>query len=84
MVEEGIGLLNKALKLRQDYDDAMAYLNLMYRERADYECDDPSARLADLKAADSWVDKTIATKREKANKQGSGGIVMDGQQQQQQ
>jgi tetratricopeptide (TPR) repeat protein len=80
IVEEGIGLLNKALKLRQDYDDAMAYLNLMYRERADYECDDSNARLADLKTADSWVDKTIATKREKANK-GSGGIVMDGQQQ---
>jgi len=76
-VEEGIGLLNKALQLRQDYDDAMAYLNLMYRERADYECDNPDARAADLKTADGWVDKTIATKREKANKQGSGGIVMD-------
>jgi tetratricopeptide (TPR) repeat protein len=76
-VEEGIGLLQKALQLRQDYDDAMAYLNLMYRERADYQCDNLDARAADLKAADGWVDKTIATKREKANKQGAGGIVMD-------
>ena len=59
----------------------MAYLNLMYRERADYECDDLNARLADLKTADSWVDKTLATKREKANQQGPGGIVVDGQQQ---
>jgi tetratricopeptide (TPR) repeat protein len=75
-VEEGIGLLNKALQLRQDYDDAMAYLNLMYRERADYECDNQEARTADLKTADSWVDKTIATKREKANK-GAGGIVVN-------
>jgi tetratricopeptide (TPR) repeat protein len=78
-VEEGIGLLNKALQLRQDYDDAMAYLNLMYRERADYECDNLDARSTDLKTADSWVDKTIATKREKANKS-TGGIVMDQQQ----
>jgi tetratricopeptide (TPR) repeat protein len=78
-VEEGIGLLNKALQLRHDYDDAMAFLNLLYRERADYECDDLQARNADLKLADSWVDKTIATKREKANKQSAGGIVMDGQ-----
>jgi hypothetical protein len=77
IVEEGIGLLNKALQLRQDYDDAMAYMNLMYRERADYECDNLDARTADLKTADGWVDKTIATKKEKANKQGSGGIVMD-------
>lgn len=75
-VEEGIGLLNKALQLRQDYDDAMAYINLLYRERADYECDNPAARVADLKTADNWVDKTIATKKEKANK-GGGGIVMD-------
>jgi hypothetical protein len=76
-VEEGISLLSKALQLRQDYDDAMAYMNLMYRERADYECDRPDARTADLKTADGWVDKTIATKREKANKQGPGGIVID-------
>lgn len=77
LVEEGIGLLDKSLKLRQDYDDAMAYMNLMYRERADYECDAPEARIADLKTADGWVDKTIATKKEKANKAGAGGIVMD-------
>jgi len=82
-VEEGIALLNKALQLRQDYDDAMAYMNLMYRERADYECDSPDARNADLKTADTWVDKTIATKKEKANKAGGpGGIVMDQQQEQ--
>jgi tetratricopeptide (TPR) repeat protein len=79
IVEEGIGLLTKALQLRQDYDDAMAYMNLMYRERADYECDNAEARNNDLKAADGWVDKTIATKKEKANKQGAGGIVMDQQ-----
>ena len=77
-VQEGIDNLNKALKLRPDYDDAMAYMNLMYRERADIECDDPAARSADLKTADEWVDKTMATKKAKAEKQpGAGGIVMD-------
>jgi hypothetical protein len=77
-VQEGIDNLNKALQLRPDYDDAMAYMNLMYRERADIECDDPAARSADLKTADEWVDKTMATKKAKAEKQpGAGGIVMD-------
>jgi len=77
-VQEGIDNLNKALQLRPDYDDAMAYLNLMYRERADIQCDDPSARAADLKTADEWVDKTMAVKKAKAEKQaGPGGIVMD-------
>jgi tetratricopeptide (TPR) repeat protein len=76
-VEEGIKMLEKALQLRPDYDDAMAYMNLMYRERADYECDDPDARTADKKTADEWVDKTMATKKAKAEKQGQGGIVLD-------
>ena len=77
-ISEGIDSLNKAIQLRSDYDDAMAYMNLMYREKADVECDDLSARAEDLKTADSWVDKTLATKKAKAEKQpGQGGIVMD-------
>jgi tetratricopeptide (TPR) repeat protein len=77
-ISEGIDSLNKAIQLRPDYDDAMAYMNLMYREKADVECDDLSARAEDLKTADSWVDKTLATKKAKAEKQpGQGGIVMD-------
>lgn len=76
-VEEGIQALEKALQLRPDYDDAMAYMNLMYRERADYECDDTAARAADKKTADEWVDKTMAVKKQKAEKQGTGGIVME-------
>jgi len=77
-VQEGIDNLNKAIQLRPDYDDAMAYMNLMFRERADIQCDDPAARAADLKTADEWVDKTMATKKEKAEKQpGGGAIVVD-------
>jgi tetratricopeptide (TPR) repeat protein len=76
-VQEGIDNLNKAIQLRPDYDDAMAYLNLMYRERADIQCDDPAARAADLKTADEWVDKTMAIKKQKAEKQPAGSIVMD-------
>jgi len=78
VIEDGINVLNKALELRPDYDDAMAYMNLEYREKADLECDDPAARAADLKTADEWVDKTMATKKAKAEKQpGSQGITMD-------
>jgi len=68
VIEEGIGSLNRAIELRPDYDDAMAYLNLMYRERADVECDDLVARSEDLKTADEWVDKTLAVKKAKAKK----------------
>jgi tetratricopeptide (TPR) repeat protein len=78
VIDDGITDLNKALELRADYDDAMAYMNLMYREKADLECEDPAARAADLKTADDWVDKTMATKKAKAEKQpGAQGITMD-------
>ena len=76
-VEEGIKMLQKALQIRPDYDDAMAYLNLLYRERADYECDNLPARAADTKLANEWVDKTLATKKAKLDKQGSAGIILD-------
>jgi tetratricopeptide (TPR) repeat protein len=79
-VDEGIQMLEKAIALRKDYDDAMAYLNLLYRERADLHCADPDARKADLKLADEMVEKTMATKKmkaEKQNEQRSGGIVLD-------
>ena len=76
-IQDGIDDLNKALQLRPDYDDAMAYMNLLYREKADLECDNPAARAADLKIADEWVDKTMATKKARAEKQpGAQGITM--------
>ena len=78
IIQDGISMLEKALQLRPDYDDAMAYMNLLYRERADLQCDDPAARAADLKTADEWVDKTMAVKKAKAEKQPSNtGITME-------
>lgn len=78
VIQDGIDNLNKALSLRQDYDDAMAYMNLLYREKADRECDQPDQRSADLKTADEWVDKTMAAKKAKAEKSaGPNGITMD-------
>jgi tetratricopeptide (TPR) repeat protein len=68
VIEDGMTNLNRAIKLRPEYDDAMAYLNLMYRERADLECEDPAARSRDLRTADEWVDKVMAAKKARAEK----------------
>ncbi len=78
-VQDGMKMLEKALQLRPDYDDAMAYLNLLYRRHADLQCGDPAAREADLKKADEWVDQTMATKKAKAEKaaQAPGGITLE-------
>jgi tetratricopeptide (TPR) repeat protein len=78
IIQEGIDNLKKAVELRPDYDDAMAYMNLMYREKADIECDDLAVRAEDLKTADSWLDKNLAVRKAKAEKQpGAQGIVND-------
>jgi tetratricopeptide (TPR) repeat protein len=76
--EEGINMLQKALEIQKDYDDAMVYINLMYRERADLHCDDLAARDADEKAADEWVEKAKASRQAKADKaKEQHGIVLD-------
>jgi tetratricopeptide (TPR) repeat protein len=80
VIQEGIDNLDKAIQLRPDYDDAMAYVNLMYRERADVECDDLAAREQDLKTADHWVDEAMKAKQVRAAKEAqkaAGGISVD-------
>jgi tetratricopeptide (TPR) repeat protein len=65
LIEEGFKHLNKAVEINPQYDDAMAYINLMYREKADCEAD-LTARKADLDSAESWVTKLMEVKRIKA------------------
>ena len=65
MVDEGIADLQKAIQLRPDYDDAMAYLNLLYRRKADMvESADERASL--IKQADDLVDKVKEVKQKRA------------------
>ena len=65
MVDEGIADLQKAIQLRPDYDDAMAYLNLLYRRKADMvESADERDNL--LKQADDLVDKVKEIKQKRA------------------
>jgi tetratricopeptide (TPR) repeat protein len=64
IIDEGITNLKKAVELRPDYEDAMAYLNLLYRQKADLEAT-PDARTSDLKLADELMDKVKEIKQKK-------------------
>lgn len=64
IVEEGMTNLKKAIELRSDYDDAMAYLNLLYRQKADMETD-PAARDTDTRMANDLVDKVKVIKQQR-------------------
>jgi tetratricopeptide (TPR) repeat protein len=64
-IEEGIESMNQAIKLRPDYDDAMAYLNLLYRRKADITADE-TEREKLLKMADALIDKVKEIKQRRA------------------
>ncbi|MBZ5532312.1 MAG: tetratricopeptide repeat protein [Acidobacteriia bacterium] len=80
-VEEGMKMLQIAIDKRQDYDSAMAYLNLLYRRKAnDMTCDDAQARADYVKAANEWINKAMDARKRKAeaaSKKNVGGIVLD-------
>lgn len=64
-VDEGIADLQKAIQIKPDYDDAMAYLNLLYRRKADMvESADERASLQ--KQADELIDKVKEIKQKRA------------------
>ncbi len=65
MIEEGIANLDRALVLDPHYADAMAYMNLLIRERADLR-DTKEQYTADVAVADGWVQKNLDTKKAKA------------------
>jgi len=66
LIDEGVSDLQKAIQLRPDYDDAMAYLNLLYRRKAD-TADSVNARNDLIKQADDLVDKVKEVKQKRAS-----------------
>jgi hypothetical protein len=65
MVEEGITNLKKSIEVKPDYDDAMAYLNLLYRRKADM-VESAEEREALKKQADDLLDKVKEIKQRRA------------------
>lgn len=79
LVNEGLQYLSKAVEINPTYDDAMQYLNLTYRRKADLECGDDNARKADLAKADEWSQKAMGARKEnerKKEEKASGGVNM--------
>ena len=79
LVAEGMQYLNQAITNRPNYDDAMTYLNLIYRRKADVDFANPSDVKADVAAAKDWTAKAMGTRKENEEKKnkGPGGITLD-------
>lgn len=67
-IEEGIENLQKAIQLRPEYDDAMAYLNLLYRRKADIVATKEQRDELE-KMADELLDKVKEIKQKRAGSQ---------------
>lgn len=79
LVDESLQYLQKAVDLNPTYDDAMQYLNLAYRRKADLECGNDNARKDDLAKADEWSQKAMGARKEnekKKEEKTQGGIEM--------
>jgi tetratricopeptide (TPR) repeat protein len=78
VIDDGLKALDKALDIDKEYDDAMAYENLLIRERADL-ADTKEEYEQQIKIANDWVDKNLAAKKIKAERknESGGGIVTD-------
>ena len=80
LVTQGLDNFEKAIQIRPSYDEAMTYLNLMYRRKADIDCGNAAAQTADIAQAQQWFDKAMGAR--KANeiqkeKSANGGVVID-------
>ncbi len=68
IVDEGIADLNKAISYKSDYDDAMAYLSLLLRRKADM-VDSADERASLQKQADDLLDKIKEIKQKRLDQQ---------------
>ena len=79
LIDEGLEYLNKAVQLNPTYDDAMQYIQLTYRRKADIECGNDQARKDDLAQADQWIQKAMGARKEnelKKEQKAGGGVQM--------
>jgi tetratricopeptide (TPR) repeat protein len=79
ILDEGVQAMNKALQIDPNYDDAMAYMNLLIRYRADL-LDTPEEWKKQSEIADDWVNKSMEAKRinaEKKEKAAQGTMKAD-------
>jgi tetratricopeptide (TPR) repeat protein len=71
-LDEALKYLQAAVNINPNFDDAMQYLNLVYRRKAEIEC-----AKADLEQADMWVQKSMGARKanELAKEKKAGGGI---------
>jgi tetratricopeptide (TPR) repeat protein len=79
MVTEAMQHLQKAIELNPNYSEAMDFLQLTYREKANIDCGDPAAQKEDLAQTDIWIQKAMGARKIielKKEQKAGGGVTM--------
>lgn len=66
-INHGLDNLQKCLDIDKENEDAMSYMNLLLRKKADLE-DSPEASKADIAKAEEWSNKSLDMKKIKASR----------------
>jgi tetratricopeptide (TPR) repeat protein len=76
-IDEALKYLQAAVNINPNFDDALTYLNLTYRQKAKIECGNDAAAKADLDQADMWYQKALeaAKVNEQAKEKKLGGGI---------
>ena len=78
LVTEGDQYLQKAIDINPNYEEALTYMSLMARRKADLECGNAPAIKADLDLADEWAKKSMgarAANEKKKEEKLRGGVT---------
>ncbi len=67
LADKGIEWLKQALERRQKFENALVYLNLLYRQRALASLDDPEQWQKDVEQAEKWRTQAQAVAQETAS-----------------
>ncbi len=65
IIQDGLDNLKKCLDVDKENEEAMSYINLLLRKKADLE-DTPDAAKADIAQAEDWSNKSLDMKKMKA------------------
>ena len=73
LIDEGLANLDKSLALDQDYEDAMTYKNLLYREKARLsDSEEDKKKLTAM--ADEWFNKALEARKRNAEKKKAAAV----------
>ena len=78
LVNEALQYLQKAIEINPVYEDAMTFMSLAERRKADLECGNVPAIKADLDAAEMWAQKSMGARKEierRKEEKNKGGVT---------